>query len=82
MAGGRFDADAGGDARDDDLRDAEPLEVRLEIRAGERTPGSLGHQMVLPVAGSMRGRARSNPAGKRSARGGSVPRGPARRRSR
>jgi hypothetical protein len=39
LAGGRFDADAGGDAADDDLGDAEFGEVGGEVGVVERAPG-------------------------------------------
>lgn len=43
----RFDAEAGGDAGDHHLGDAERLQVRLGIRAGERARSPLGDRVIL-----------------------------------
>jgi hypothetical protein len=47
LAGGRLDPDAGGDARDDDLRDAPGLQVLRKARVGERAPLPLRHDVVV-----------------------------------
>src|SRR5262249_50316659 len=50
VARGRLDAGAGGDAAHHDLRHALRLQHRLQVRAGERAPALLGHDVVLRLA--------------------------------
>jgi hypothetical protein len=42
----RFDAYAGGDADDRDLRDAKAFQMGFEVRVGECSPRPLGYQMI------------------------------------
>jgi hypothetical protein len=53
LARGRLDTDAGGDTGENDLRDAEVLQVVVEAGVRERSPGALGDGVVcgLLVAG-------------------------------
>ncbi|OIK06774.1 hypothetical protein BIV23_07260 [Streptomyces monashensis] len=46
LAGGGFDAETGGDASDEDLGDAEPVEMVGEVGAVERSPGVCGDGLV------------------------------------
>jgi hypothetical protein len=47
VAGGRFDAEAGGDAAEHNLCHALASQVIFKVGAGKRTPGSFGHKMIL-----------------------------------